>query len=128
MDISTTHPSINDAQRAALRLLCDAFAEQLHHSLLERIHATLRDRDAEGQPRAATPSAPTWSGTGSDEVLSARENEVLAQVAAGHSNKVIARALDLSPHTVKRHVANIMTKLGASSRLQAAAWRRAAGH
>lgn len=37
--------------------------------------------------------------------LSARELQVLARIAAGDSNKVIARALDLSPHTVKRHVA-----------------------
>ena len=54
--------------------------------------------------------------------LSAREWEVLERIAAGDSNKHIARALDLSPHTVKRHVANILDKLGADSRGQAAAW------
>ncbi|MFL6662306.1 MAG: LuxR C-terminal-related transcriptional regulator, partial [Rhizobacter sp.] len=54
--------------------------------------------------------------------LSAREHEVLARLAAGDSNKLIARAFDLSPHTVKRHVANILDKLGVSSRGQAAAW------
>lgn len=42
--------------------------------------------------------------------------------AAGDSNKLIARAFDLSPHTVKRHVANILDKLDAGSRTQAAAW------
>jgi LuxR family maltose regulon positive regulatory protein len=47
--------------------------------------------------------------------------EVLAHIAAGDSNKLIARYLDLSPHTVKRHVANILGKLGAASRGQAAA-------
>ena len=47
---------------------------------------------------------------------------MLARIAAGDSNKLIARALDLSPHTVKRHVANILDKLGAGSRGQAAAW------
>ncbi|WP_298830262.1 LuxR C-terminal-related transcriptional regulator [uncultured Piscinibacter sp.] len=56
--------------------------------------------------------------------LSDRELEVLARIAAGDSNKLIARALDLSPHTVKRHVANILDKLGCSSRGQAAAWHR----
>lgn len=56
--------------------------------------------------------------------LSAREREVLERIAAGDSNKVIARVLDLSPHTVKRHVANILDKLGLSSRGQAAAWLR----
>ena len=61
--------------------------------------------------------------------LSEREREVLARIAAGDSNKLIARAFDLSPHTVKRHVANILGKLGVDTRGQAAArWRdRAAG-
>lgn len=57
--------------------------------------------------------------------LSEREREVLAMLAAGDSNKLIARALDLSPHTVKRHVANILAKLDCASRGQAAAlWLR----
>jgi LuxR family maltose regulon positive regulatory protein len=60
-----------------------------------------------------------------DSPLSVREREVLARIAAGDSNKVIARALDLSPHTVKRHVANILDKLGVSSRSQATEWHRA---
>lgn len=54
--------------------------------------------------------------------LSARELEVLARIAAGDSNKLIARQFDLSLHTVKRHVANILGKLGVESRGQAAAW------
>lgn len=67
-----------------------------------------------GGAEAATASA--------DDRLSQREAEVLAQIAAGASNKHIARALDLSPHTVKRHVANILDKLGLNSRGEAAAW------
>lgn len=59
-----------------------------------------------------------------DDRLSQREAEVIAQIAAGASNKHIARALDLSPHTVKRHVANILDKLGLNSRGEAAAWWR----
>jgi LuxR family maltose regulon positive regulatory protein len=59
-----------------------------------------------------------------DERLSQREREVLEFIAAGDSNKHIARALDLSPHTVKRHVANILDKLGVASRGQASAWWR----
>ncbi|HET6600071.1 MAG TPA: LuxR C-terminal-related transcriptional regulator, partial [Burkholderiaceae bacterium] len=54
--------------------------------------------------------------------LSQREREVLSRLAAGDSNKLIARAFDLSPHTVKRHVANILDKLALQSRGQAAAW------
>jgi LuxR family maltose regulon positive regulatory protein len=56
--------------------------------------------------------------------LSAREFEVLARIAAGDSNKLIARAFDLSLHTVKRHVAHILDKLDLDSRGQAAAWYR----
>jgi len=59
------------------------------------------------------------------EGLSARELEVLALIANGDSNKLIARALDLSPYTVKRHVAHILDKLGMSSRGQASAWYHA---
>jgi LuxR family maltose regulon positive regulatory protein len=54
--------------------------------------------------------------------LSPRERDVLARIAAGQSNKLIAKALDLSPHTVKRHVANLFDKTGFASRSQAAAW------
>jgi LuxR family transcriptional regulator, maltose regulon positive regulatory protein len=57
-----------------------------------------------------------------DGDLTQREAEVLERLAAGESNKLIARAFGLSPHTVKRHVANILDKLALSSRGQAAAW------
>ena len=63
-------------------------------------------------------------GTASGPDLSPREMEVLSRLARGDSNKVIAREFDLSPHTVKRHVANILEKLALSSRGQAAAWFR----
>lgn len=59
--------------------------------------------------------------------LSPRELDVLRQIAEGESNKRIARTFELSPHTVKRHVANILDKLGCSSRGQAAAWYRQHG-
>ena len=68
---------------------------------------------------AATPAAATAG-------LTQREAEVLELIAAGDSNKLIARALDISPHTVKRHVANVLEKLGLQSRGQAAAWHRQA--
>lgn len=52
--------------------------------------------------------------------LSRREVQVLRLVAAGRTNEQIAVALTLSPHTVHRHVANILTKLDASTRAGAA--------
>jgi LuxR family maltose regulon positive regulatory protein len=80
---------------------------------------------AKDPPRAqASEGATTTSTIGVAELLSAREMEVLARLAAGDSNKLIARAFDLSPHTVKRHVANILDKLALQSRGQAAAWYR----
>ena len=53
--------------------------------------------------------------------LSAREHEVLALVAEGLSNLAIAARLNLSEHTAKRHVANILLKLDLPSRAAAAA-------
>ncbi|HKU34684.1 MAG TPA: response regulator transcription factor [Paenarthrobacter sp.] len=52
-------------------------------------------------------------------LLSPRESEVLALVAAGHSNKSIARLLYLSEKTVARHVSNILAKLNVPSRAAA---------
>jgi DNA-binding NarL/FixJ family response regulator len=56
-----------------------------------------------------------------DVALTAREREVLALLAAGASNKAIARALGVSVHTAKFHVASLTEKLGASGRLEAVA-------
>ena len=60
--------------------------------------------------------------------LTEREREVLSRMAVGDSNKLIARRFDLSPHTVKRHVANILDRLGVDTRGQAATrWRNSMG-
>ena len=48
--------------------------------------------------------------------ISAREAEVLAPIAVGHSNKVIARQLSISPNTVKTHVSHVFKKLEVASR------------
>lgn len=80
-------------------------------------------RPAADAPRSVVaPAAPVPHGP-----LSVRERAVLERIAAGETNKVIARALALSPHTVKRHVANILNKLGLATRAQAAAWLGARG-
>lgn len=59
--------------------------------------------------------------------LSARELEVLALVASGHSNTDIARQLHLSETTVKSHLAHIYPKLGVNSRTAAVAEARRRG-
>jgi predicted ATPase/DNA-binding CsgD family transcriptional regulator len=68
-------------------------------------------------------SRPSSTPTG---LLTRRELEVLQLVARGMSNQEIATTLVLSEHTVHRHVANVLGKLGVSSR--AAAVAQAAGH
>ncbi len=53
--------------------------------------------------------------------LSAREREVLEELANGRSNKEIARLLDMTEHTVKFHLKNVFSKLGAERRTDAVA-------
>jgi DNA-binding CsgD family transcriptional regulator len=51
--------------------------------------------------------------------ISPRELEVLQALAAGLANKEIARQLEVSPNTVKTHVARLFEKLGAQRRTEA---------
>jgi LuxR family maltose regulon positive regulatory protein len=90
--------------------------------------AALAQRPA-GQARAhehaALPSINTGPLLGPVATrLTEREREVMALVARGLSNKLLARELSLSAHTVKRHLANILDKLDCDNRVQAAGlWR-----
>jgi predicted ATPase/DNA-binding CsgD family transcriptional regulator len=59
--------------------------------------------------------------------LTPREREIVALIADGRSNKAIADELFISPATAARHVANILEKLGFTSRAQVAAWASAQG-
>ena len=54
-----------------------------------------------------------------DEPLTVREREVLEELSRGLPNKLIARRLQISEHTVKFHVSSIYAKLGATSRTDA---------
>jgi DNA-binding NarL/FixJ family response regulator len=56
-----------------------------------------------------------------DEELTAREIEVLSQIAGGNRNRDIAEKLFITEETVKVHIKHIMEKLGASDRTQAVA-------
>lgn len=79
---------------------------------------------AEGQvqlsPKAMARLVREVNIPGSPEVLTERETEVLRFVARGYSNKEVGRALDITEKTVKNHVASILSKLGLTSRTQAA--------
>lgn len=59
--------------------------------------------------------------------ISPREHEVLLALAAGLSNKEIARQLDVSPNTVKTHLSRLFEKLGARRRTDAIMRARAHG-
>lgn len=78
----------------------------------------------EGLADGASPMRP-WTrfdpATPLHEALTDRESEVISLVAGGYLNCEIAAHLLVSPETVKSHVANALTKLGAHTRAQAVA-------
>jgi DNA-binding CsgD family transcriptional regulator len=87
---------------------------------------------ADGTVPAAGPGPANGPGpAGGSETpggtLTNREREVVALIVLGKSNKAIAEDLFISPATAARHVANILAKLGYSSRSQVAAWAAAEG-
>ena len=59
--------------------------------------------------------------------LTPREREVLRLLAGGGTNAGIARDLDITEHTVERHVANLYRKIGARGRAEATAYAVRAG-
>ena len=91
-----------------VRRLLDAFADIQHRSLAppDRISGSIRGTDS------------------LIERLSERELEVLRLVAAGYPNSEAAVVLCISPSTVKKHLSNILGKLGTKNRTQAAAKAR----
>jgi len=77
---------------------------------------------ARGDPADVTLTAKRAQGTdGQDAELTPRELDVLALMAEGASNKVIARQLGISVHTAKFHVGSILDKLDATGRNDAVA-------
>jgi predicted ATPase/DNA-binding CsgD family transcriptional regulator len=76
-----------------------------------------------GRPGDTPASEPGVSrGVTARSSLTPREREITALIARGYSNKGIADELVISPATAARHVANILSKLGFTSRAQIAAW------
>jgi non-specific serine/threonine protein kinase len=105
---------------------------------LRTLRATLGDQEvdaalaeghalplAEAKSIAAAVTAPTASGTFSENVVLAtftpRERDVLRLLVARRTDREIAEVLFLSPRTVQWHVASLLGKLGAGSRREAAA-------
>ena len=73
-----------------------------------RVFAAPKAAPFDGNPRAVTSLG-----------ISPRELVVLQELAAGRSNKEIARRLEVSPNTVKTHLARLYEKLGAERRTDA---------
>jgi two-component system nitrate/nitrite response regulator NarL len=94
-----------DALRRAARGE-SAMSAQMTNKLVRELHAVAQ------VAAEATRRAP----------LSPREQEILSLVAAGSSNKEVARALGVAESTVKIHVQHILRKLGLTSRVQAAVY------
>ena len=83
-----------------------------------------------------TPASRPTRGPGTDrgrrvddgpDVLTPREQEVLELIAGAASPTDIAAALDVSEHTVRTHVQNLLAKLGATSKVDAVARARTLG-
>ena len=118
---------LRDAQGDRSHLLIvgmDATERALHEP---GVSPEARKRAAEMRERAAGilrifGVAPGTESRASDTRLSNREQEVAELVAKGLSNAAVARQLYLSPATVATRVANILEKLGFSSRVEIAAW------
>src|SRR5688500_4209012 len=102
-------------------LLKDAEGEEIAGALLAAASGIVAlDRSLAGEfAESAQPTAIGSDAVSHRESLTARELEVLQLIARGLPNKTIAGQLGISQHTVKFHVAAILSKLGASSRTEA---------
>jgi len=86
----------------------------VHRELLETIRAVHA-----GQKRIPHEIAADLAEHATDDALTAREIDVLRLIAAGNANKNIADQLAIGEATVKTHVTNILSKLGANDRAHA---------
>jgi DNA-binding CsgD family transcriptional regulator len=94
-------------------------------ALADRLRAPLLVADLQADPGPGRSAASTTHSGGA--ALTARELEILALVAEGRSNGEIGRQLFISTKTVSVHVSNILGKLGAAGRTEAAAIARRDG-
>jgi DNA-binding NarL/FixJ family response regulator len=105
------------------------------HALTDRARAVDGEVTVESVPgwgshvRARLPLGPVSAAApaGPLAALNPRELDVLGQLVRGRRNRQIAATLGISENTVKFHVANVLSKLGAASRGEAAAIARDAG-
>lgn len=82
------------------------------------IQPALTARAAQKLSESAAPQAPNTAGADAD-AITPREREVLRLLAAGYSNREIARALFIAEGTVKNHVSNLLAKMCVRDRTRA---------
>ncbi len=116
---------ISDPEQAAQVLAAGASGVLLRDAspsrLVEALRATLQGLVVLDEAVASAALRPAAPQPDADlaESLTAREREVLALLAEGLSNRLIAERLKISEHTAKFHVNAILGKLGAESRTEA---------
>ena len=113
--VLTTYKGDVQATRA---LRAGAQAYLLKGLLGQELLTTIRDVHA-GRKRIGQEVAAQLADHLGEEMLTPREIDVLRLIADGNSNKLIASHLSLSEDTVKGHVKNILSKLGANDRTHA---------
>ena len=86
----------------------------VHRELLETIRAVHA-----GKKRIPPEVAAELADHAAEDNLTSRETDVVRLIASGNANKVIADQLSISEETVKTHVTNILSKLGANDRTHA---------
>jgi DNA-binding NarL/FixJ family response regulator len=92
--------------------------------LLRGIRAAARGESPLAPKAAQELLAARREPPGLDEQLTDREREILALIAEGQPNKLIARRLQIAEKTVKNHITRILKVLDVSDRTQAALWAR----
>ena len=111
----TTQPGDIQVSRA---LKAGARAYLMKGTLRTELLETIRAVHA-GQKRLSSEAASEIAEHSTDDPLTPREIDVLRLVAAGNANKEIGVLLSLTEVTIKSHVRNILSKLGANDRTHA---------
>lgn len=100
-------------------LLKDTEPDELRRAIRAAAHG-----ESPLSPRAATAVVAARAKSRDAPELSPREAEVLALVAEGLPNKLIARRLQISEKTVKAHLTRVFQQIGVGDRTRAAIWAR----